>query len=1705
MTMLATYFAKTSLDRLKSRLPDKLHEPLTKLLSLLDDEGKANVADIHQTLFPLAQPASANAMLNRLMGEFNQLAENAGHPLRLSITAAKNVGAAKRWIWFEGPAQAPMHQPTPDFNAIDEAQLTDQNGLPLNPFIVLMTFNEHEHAAVLKRFRRGNMPDTETRDGITYNRLGTHGGMEVVHVISEAGSGGLGAARQRADQAIRAWNPKAIIAVGIAFGIDEQKQEIGNVLVSTQLRNYELTARVNPDSTITPRASSPDASSTLLNRIRTVDTNAKARHELQWPKVEFGQILSGEKLVDNIDYRNSLKKLYGPEAIGGEMEGTGLYVSAQAEKVDWIVVKAICDWADGNKAKDKESRQSLAADNAALVVKAALDEGSLYSDSATNSTLAAQTKQAARFNPNKPPRAGAMGLRDFGEIPEHLLESSPTATLTHLRKDDQTELENRQSVNALSYLLDWTTNQTAPSLFALLGEYGMGKTITCQRLAVELEKKRNDDPNWPVPLYFDLRNVTGLDRGVPDQKTIIEECIQRGWHKDSNGETYRFDAIAQLLDQGAVLILDGLDEVLVKLNEADGQTFTNQLLKLVDDSLARQKQNSASPQGRPRLLLSCRTQYFRSLRDQKNHFTGQERGEHNADAYLALLLLPFSEAQVRRYLANTLPEADPERLLDTLRAVHNLEELTRRPYTLKLVAELIPDIERDRANGRIVHGVTLYRKMAQRWLDRDQGKHHIKPEHKMRMAAHLAAELWRAGKRIIQVGDLEAWFHRWLDSQPDLRLRYARLHPDQLEEDLRTATFLARQDAELPQDCGFRFAHSSMQEFFLADYLFAAMQDDKPECWTMDRPSRETLDFLGQMLAEANNQALLTTLQAWRKSYRPKASELLLDYALVALAKGWPMPILHGMDLQGAQLRGWEIGVKQEPSPPGRGQGEGSQNKKKSSFNSPHPNLLPEGEGAHTLKSTPVKLDLGPANFSGADLREARFYGANLDGANFSEARLNWTEFHDAGLRQANFSQTQLSAAIFRHSRLTLADWSAASAYRTQFLFCTDAPKDLPQTLQAPGQTPDLHNTSRLALLSGHSGSVNDCAFSPDGLQLLSAGSDGTLRLWDANSSECLRVLTGHEGSVLSCFYSPDGLQLLSAGSDGTLRRWDSASGECLGTMNGHQGGASSCAYSPNGLQLLSAGDDGTLRLWDTDSGECLRILTDYQGGISACAYSPDGLQVLSAGYDGTLRLWDTDIGECLRILTGHEDWVYACAYSPDSLQLLSASDDGTLRLWNANSGECLRVLTGHEGGVYACAYSPDGLQLLSASYDGTLRLWDVASGECLRVLTGHEDWVCACAYSPDGLQLLSAGADGMLRLWDSASGECLRILTDYQGGISTCAYSPDGLQLLSACHNGGLRLWDADSGECLRVLTGHEDWVYNCAYAPDGLQLLSAGHDGTLRRWDSASGECLGTMNGHQGGASSCAYSPNGLQLLSAGYDGALRLWDLGSGECLRVLTGHEGGVYTCAYSPDGLQLLSAGYDGTLRLWDAASGECLRVLIGHEDWVRACAYVPTGLQLLSASDDGTLRLWDATSGECLRVMTGHQGGIFACAYSPDGLQLLSAGADGTLRLWDAADGECLRVLTGHEGGVSACAYSPDGLQLLSSGGDGTLRLWDAVSGKCLRIHAISSAPQAGHAVWSPADNRLIEASGEAWRWLAWQDKQGGRWPLESFGPVLTP
>ena len=208
-----------------------------------------------------------------------------------------------------------------------------------------------------------------------YHDLGIIGGARIFLVQSEMGSDGQGGSRFTVQEGILALSPTAVIMVGIAYGLDEEKQQIGDILVSRQLVAYDH-QRVgsNPagEQMLQIRGDRISAPVWLLDRFK-----AGLQTWQEPPQVYFGLILSGGKLVANQNYRDQLFQIER-EAIGGEMEGVGLYEAAHRHHVGWILVKAISDWGDSNKHLDKAERQQQAAANSARFTIHVLNQGGFH-------------------------------------------------------------------------------------------------------------------------------------------------------------------------------------------------------------------------------------------------------------------------------------------------------------------------------------------------------------------------------------------------------------------------------------------------------------------------------------------------------------------------------------------------------------------------------------------------------------------------------------------------------------------------------------------------------------------------------------------------------------------------------------------------------------------------------------------------------------------------------------------------------------------------------------------------------------------------------------------------------------------------------------------------------------------------------------------------------------------------------------------------------------------------------------------------------------------------------------------------------------------------------------------------------------------------------------------------------------------------------
>ncbi|HYA50041.1 MAG TPA: WD40 repeat domain-containing protein, partial [Streptosporangiaceae bacterium] len=226
---------------------------------------------------------------------------------------------------------------------------------------------------------------------------------------------------------------------------------------------------------------------------------------------------------------------------------------------------------------------------------------------------------------------------------------------------------------------------------------------------------------------------------------------------------------------------------------------------------------------------------------------------------------------------------------------------------------------------------------------------------------------------------------------------------------------------------------------------------------------------------------------------------------------------------------------------------------------------------------------------------------------------------------------------------------------------------------------------SERATLEGHQGWLTGmCPLTVAGKQLLaSAGTDGTVRVWDPQTGEQRTMMEGHEGVVNGiCPVTAAGRELLaSAGGDGTVRIWDPQTGRQR-TMMEADGSVlwSVCPVTVAGKQLLaSASEDGTVRIWDPQTGQQRATLAGHHGGVwSVCPVTAAGKELLaSAGRDGTVRIWDPQTGQQRTTLEGHQREVNGvCPVTMAGKQLLaSAGSDRTVRIWDPQTGACPLII----------------------------------------------------------------------------------------------------------------------------------------------------------------------------------------------------------------------------------------------------------------------------------------------------------------------------------------------------------------------------------------------------------------------------------------------
>ena len=936
--------------------------------------------------------------------------------------------------------------------------------------------------------------------------------------------------------------------------------------------------------------------------------------------------------------------------------------------------------------------------------------------------------------------------------------------------------------NVVESLITWACKADGDGLTfcALLGNLGIGKTTTSILLTRKLLELRKSDRQLPLPIYFDLRNLspkTLTDFGL---RTVLARLLSASTASPVEVD----DLLDTICSENTLVIFDGLDEVLVHLLPNDGQRLTRSLLEIL--TLTNTDKRKSAPQ--TRLLLSCRTQYFRNIKEEFAFFDGQGRERVRGEDYIVFTLLPFDEDQIREYLALNIPGSDSDQLFEMIRSVHDLRALAAQPVMLDMIREVLLSVENDLSRGARIRSVDLYERFVGQWLTRDDGKHSLIPEHKILLMAHLAWQVWRSGSRTWSARWMEKWMLQFLHLHQEMELDYERRMPDQWKQDFRTATFLSRRGDD------FSFTHSSLLEFFLAkrlcDCLFEEEEDQALEVWNITKPSDETFGFLAELidrLSDIERGQALSCLEKVGKQGTVAARTNVFTYTLMALERGLPYPRPGALDLSGTDLRKWTIGSKR------------------------------------------ASLDLRGVSFRSARLDDTRFNHVCLDCVNASRASMQRALFEYCALSNVDFNGTDLSGAIFRHCDLSRTSLGKAKRHRTQLLHASGYEQGLSGVLVAPLlERSEFKILPKTQILSGHVDGVTAVAWSPDGSRIATGSAVG-VRVWDAVTGEDLFSLELECGrGVESVAWSPDSRRIATGSIFGDVRVWDAVTGENVLSLE-HDHRVGSVAWSPDGRRIATGSAVG-VQVLDAVTGEELLSL-EHDHGVGSVVWSPDSKRIVTGSIFDDLRVLDAVTGEnVLSLEHGHR--VRSVAWSPDGSRIVTDSTFDDLRVWDAVTGENVLSLE-QDHWVESVVWSPDGSRIATGSAVG-VQVLDAVTGEDLFSL-GYGHWVDSVAWSPDGSRI-AAGSDGGVRVWDAATGkELLSLKHDHR--LWSVAWSPDGSRIVTDSTFGGVRVWDAVTGEnVLSLECSHE--VESVAWSPDGKRILTKTRRNEIRIWDVTSGE---------------------------------------------------------------------------------------------------------------------------------------------------------------------------------------------------------------------------------------------------------------------------
>lgn len=441
------------------------------------------------------------------------------------------------------------------------------------------------------------------------------------------------------------------------------------------------------------------------------------------------------------------------------------------------------------------------------------------------------------------------------------------------------------------------------------------------------------------------------------------------------------------------------------------------------------------------------------------------------------------------------------------------------------------------------------------------------------------------------------------------------------------------------------------------------------------------------------------------------------------------------------------------------------------------------------------------------------------------------------------------------------------------------------------------------AIITCHQDDVLQAKFSPDGKLIATCAYDGTVAI-SRVTGELVAMCRGHTALVERVTWSADGTTVVSCGTDGAIRGWDATTGISCFVRSGFSTDVDDVVHLGGDI-WIAGGDDGRLHFIGPDSE---RSIPAHGAGIKSLSRS--GNRLLTTGYDQRFNIFsigaDLALTKVASGLLPPEAWARSACLLDDyriilasfgSRYLIHDLRSETWDMENYTPSPSLNAIVARDGRVFTTGDS------------GALRI----DGAVVATVPS----LCN-AVAVAGEQVLVAGQTG--ELFDALSGVALYAHTAPINRIEIVSIRPDGsVDVALGAYDGAVILLTLQAGQVTstRIVPVAPSAIKGLRSSEGRIYCGSAG--GLLAVLDAATGEVLrSTANAHSSILNDVSLFSGGFATVSR--DLTLRWWtrDGAAGGVIR--TRHEKSVKCVATSDDQRYCATGSYGGTIDIIEQAT-----------------------------------------------------------------------------------------------------------------------------------------------------------------------------------------